>query len=115
MNPWAVIFAAAAVCAAVLVVTAFRLDGDGVHTHRNVRRREAAPFADPRDRTDPDGGKWLEQVRPERLPAPGRLGPVPDDTAWWNQQAPAGRVEILPELPQRQAIPQLDVPPRWTP
>ena len=68
------------------------------------------PFADPADRTDPYGDKWLERLRPERLPECGLLEPVTDDADWWAQSAPAGRVEVLERV--REGL--LAVPPDGT-
>ena len=87
MSPdvWtALILGGSAVLIAGLVVYAARLDGDGGHTHRNVRRRAVIPFADPADRDDPDGVKFIDQISGGEKPFPGpagtgRLEPVPDD------------------------------------
>jgi len=68
------------------------------------------PFANPADRTDPDGDQWLQQVRPERLPECGLLEPLPDDADWWAQDAAFGRVDVLGRV--REGL--LAVPPDGT-
>jgi hypothetical protein len=73
----ALALALTASCIAGLVVVAWRLgtlDGNGGHTHRNVRRRAAAPFADAADRTDPDGDAYVAELR-----GAGRLPYVPGE------------------------------------
>jgi len=66
------------------------------------------PFANPADRTDPDGDQWLQQVRPERLPAGDTSDTSQPD--WWDEPAPSGRVEVLERV--REGL--LAVPPDGT-
>jgi hypothetical protein len=86
----ALILAASAVGIAGLVVYCARLDGSGDHTHRNVRRDAAVrrgaaiPFADPADRTDPDGEQYIARLSVDGKPFPdlGALTPGPVGTGW---------------------------------
>jgi hypothetical protein len=57
-------------------------------------RHSHVPFADPADRTDPDGEQYVAQLR-----TAGRLPYCWDedeaDAGWWNRGAPQGAVEVL--------------------
>lgn len=87
MSPdvWtALILGGSAVLIAGLVAYAARLDGDGGHTHRNVRRRAVIPFADPADRDDPHGEQYIARLSADDKPHPdlGALTPGPVGTGW---------------------------------
>ena len=78
MSPAAVILIAAVMCSAAIVAWVY------IAERLDPPRRD--PFADPADRTDPDGDKYIAS-----------LAGNPGEPDWWDQEAPRpSAVEILP-------------------
>lgn len=71
----AVLICLAVICLAIagLVAVTARLSRAEARGKHHLSREHRAGFADPGDTADPDGGGWLDRIRPPHLPRAGCL------------------------------------------